>query len=82
MVSPEPIRVIEATHMVKHYPITKGIIFKKQVGTVQAVDDVSLYLNQGETLAIVGESGCGKSTTGRAADGPRAAHLREDRDQR
>jgi oligopeptide transport system ATP-binding protein len=65
MESPEPIRVIEATHMVKHYPITKGILVKKRVGTVQAVDDVSLYLNQGETLAIVGESGCGKSTTGR-----------------
>jgi oligopeptide transport system ATP-binding protein len=65
MASHDPVRVIEATHMVRYYPITQGIIFKKQIGTVQAVDDVTLYLNEGETLAIVGESGCGKSTTGR-----------------
>jgi oligopeptide/dipeptide ABC transporter ATP-binding protein len=57
--------VIEAVDVVKHYPITQGIIFKKQVGTVRAVDGVSLYLDQGETLAIVGESGCGKSTPAR-----------------
>ena len=49
----------------RHYPITQGIVFKKEIGTVRAVDGVSLYLDQGETLAIVGESGCGKSTTGR-----------------
>ena len=65
MVSSEPVRVIEATNVVRHYPITQGILFKKQIGSVQAVDDVTLYLNAGETLAIVGESGCGKSTTGR-----------------
>ena len=82
MASPEPIRVIEATHMVKYYPITKGIIFKKQIGTVQAVDDVSLYLNQGETLAIVGESGCGKSTTGRLLMGLEPPTSGIDRDQR
>ncbi len=58
-------RVIQATELVKHYPITRGILFKKRVGEVQAVDNVSLYLDQGETLAVVGESGCGKSTTGR-----------------
>ncbi len=58
-------RVIDARELVKHYPITKGILFKKKVGDVQAVDNISLYLDQGETLAIVGESGCGKSTTGR-----------------
>ncbi len=51
--------------MVRHYPISRGIMFKKQIGTVKAVDGVSLYLDKGETLAIVGESGCGKSTTGR-----------------
>ena len=65
MGSNDPVRVIEATNMVRHYPITQGILFKKQIGSVQAVDDVTLYLNSGETLAIVGESGCGKSTTGR-----------------
>ena len=65
-----PIRVIEAVDMVRHYPINQGIMFKKQVGTVKAVDGVSLYLDKGETLAIVGESGCGKSTTAPPADGP------------
>ncbi len=65
MASADRARVIEATHVVQHYPITQGIVFKKQVGAVRAVDDVTLHLDQGETLAIVGESGCGKSTTGR-----------------
>lgn len=58
-------RVIDARSVVKHYPISRGILFKKKVGDVRAVDDVSIVLEQGETLAIVGESGCGKSTTGR-----------------
>lgn len=57
--------VLRATNISKYYPITKGIIFKKQVGTVRAVDGVSLHVGRGETLAIVGESGCGKSTAGR-----------------
>ncbi|WUG43522.1 ATP-binding cassette domain-containing protein [Kitasatospora sp. NBC_00458] len=48
--------------MVKHFPLTKGVLFKKQVGAVKAVDGVSFDLMQGETLGIVGESGCGKST--------------------
>lgn len=65
MASSRPTRVIEATDLVRHYPITRGIVFKKQIGTVRAVDGVSLHLDAGETLAIVGESGCGKSTTGR-----------------
>ena len=58
-------RVIDASGLVKYYPITRGIVFKKKIGDVRAVDHVDLTLNQGETLAIVGESGCGKSTTGR-----------------
>jgi oligopeptide transport system ATP-binding protein len=66
MASPsERVRVIEATHVVKHYPITQGIVFKKKIGSVRAVDDVTLTLDKGETLAVVGESGCGKSTTAR-----------------
>ncbi len=46
----------------KHFPVTRGIIFQKQVATVKAVDGVSFVLREGETLGIVGESGCGKST--------------------
>ncbi|MBZ0297296.1 MAG: ATP-binding cassette domain-containing protein [Anaerolineae bacterium] len=49
----------------KHFPITSGIIFQRQVGAVKAVDDVSFDIYKGETLGLVGESGCGKSTTGR-----------------
>ncbi len=49
----------------KYFPITSGIIFQRQVGAVKAVDDVSFDVYEGETLGLVGESGCGKSTTGR-----------------
>jgi oligopeptide transport system ATP-binding protein len=49
----------------KHFPITSGLIFQRQVGAVKAVDDVSFDVFKGETLGLVGESGCGKSTTGR-----------------
>jgi oligopeptide/dipeptide ABC transporter ATP-binding protein len=49
----------------KHFPVTRGIIFKKQVGAVKAVDGVSFTLHEGETLGVVGESGCGKSTMAR-----------------
>src|SRR6478609_1653266 len=56
----EPILRVE--NLVKHFPITQGILFKKKIGAVQAVDGVSFELHRGETLGIVGESGCGKST--------------------
>ncbi|MEZ5115190.1 MAG: dipeptide ABC transporter ATP-binding protein [Candidatus Nanopelagicales bacterium] len=57
--------LLRVTDLQKHFPITQGIIFQKQVGAVQAVDGVSFYVNPGETLGLVGESGCGKSTAGR-----------------
>lgn len=57
--------LLRVDNLVKHFPIKKGIIFQKQVGAVHAVDGVSFEIIKGETLGLVGESGCGKSTTGR-----------------
>ncbi|MFC8718613.1 ABC transporter ATP-binding protein [Kitasatospora sp. NPDC057198] len=54
--------ILEVRDLVKHYPLSQGILFKKQVGAVKAVDGISFTLHKGETLGIVGESGCGKST--------------------
>src|SRR4051794_13271621 len=58
-------KLVEIRDLVKHFPITKGVILQKQVGAVQAVDGISFDVMRGETLGIVGESGCGKSTTAR-----------------
>jgi oligopeptide/dipeptide ABC transporter ATP-binding protein len=52
-------------HLKKHFPITRGIVFQKTVASVKAVDGVSFTLREGETLGVVGESGCGKSTMAR-----------------
>ncbi|MBZ9639253.1 ABC transporter ATP-binding protein [Streptomyces sp. PSKA30] len=57
--------ILEVSGLVKHYPLTRGVLFKKQIGSVKAVDGVDLTLDRGETLGIVGESGCGKSTVAR-----------------
>jgi oligopeptide/dipeptide ABC transporter ATP-binding protein len=57
--------LVQVRDLVKHFPITRGIVFQKQVGAVHAVDGVSLDIMEGETLGIVGETGCGKSTTAR-----------------
>ncbi|MEG0743097.1 MAG: ATP-binding cassette domain-containing protein [Clostridia bacterium] len=56
--------LLDVRNLKKHYPIEAGLL-KKRVGTVKAVDDVSLYINRNETLGLVGESGCGKTTLGR-----------------
>jgi peptide/nickel transport system ATP-binding protein/oligopeptide transport system ATP-binding protein len=57
--------LVEVRNLVKHFPITRGVIRQKQVGAVKAVDDISFDVLSGETLGIVGETGCGKSTTAR-----------------
>ena len=63
--SPNGEALVEVRDLVKHFPITQGIIFQKQVGAVQAVDGLTFDVKRGETFGIVGETGCGKSTTAR-----------------
>jgi oligopeptide transport system ATP-binding protein len=58
--------IMRVNHLVKEFPISKGVFYRKQVGAVQAVTDISFEVKTGETLGLVGESGCGKSTTARA----------------
>jgi oligopeptide/dipeptide ABC transporter ATP-binding protein len=56
--------VLKVDHLVKHFPIRSGV-FRRQTGTIQAVSDISFEVGKGQTLGLVGESGCGKSTAGR-----------------
>jgi peptide/nickel transport system ATP-binding protein len=64
MMNPNSTPLLEVKHLQKYFPIRKGF-FRKTVGNVRAVDDVSFFVNEGETLGLVGESGCGKTTTSR-----------------
>ncbi len=57
--------IVRVRNLVKHFPITQGIIFQRRIGAVQAVDGVSFDVERGETLGLVGETGCGKTTTAR-----------------
>jgi len=57
--------ILKVDNLQKSFPVSRGVLFKKQVGSINAVNGINLTVNQGETLGLVGESGCGKSTAGR-----------------
>ena len=55
--------VLQVTDLVREFPLTRGVVFRRQIGSVAAVDGISFDIREGETLGLVGESGCGKTTT-------------------
>lgn len=57
--------LLEVKHLTKHFPVTKGVVIRRITGWVKAVDDVNFVIRKGETFGLVGESGCGKTTTSR-----------------
>jgi len=64
--APNPTPLLQLMDLKVHFPVQRGVLFQRNLGTVKAVDGVSLAVRRGETLGLVGESGCGKSTTGLA----------------
>ncbi|TAJ40313.1 MAG: ABC transporter ATP-binding protein, partial [Reyranella sp.] len=57
--------LLEVKNLAMHFPVTEGIVLSRKIGDVKAVDGVDFTIGRGETLGLVGESGCGKTTTGR-----------------
>ncbi len=76
--------LLQARDLTKHFPVTKGVIFMKQIGAIKAVDGIDFTIAKGETFGLVGESGCGKTTTARLIllleDITRGSVLFEDKD--
>jgi oligopeptide transport system ATP-binding protein len=79
--SQETAPLLEVRGLQMHFPISEGVVMRRQIGQVKAVDGIDLTIRRGETLGLVGESGCGKTTTGRCIlrlETPTAGEIRYD----